>query len=72
MKVIRLDVKGCSRLLARILKGGGGGGGSRKRSSGKPSQFTLLHISICSKLGRNFSNILGFVSTEFVPICFFT
>jgi hypothetical protein len=32
-------------------------GGSRKRSS------------ICSKLGRNFSNTLGFVSTEFVRYC---
>jgi hypothetical protein len=46
--------------------------GSRKRSSGKPLKFTLLHVSICSKLGRNFSNTLGFVSTEFVPLCFFT
>jgi hypothetical protein len=44
-------------------------GGSRKRSSGKPLKFTLLHISICSKLGRNFSNTLGFVSTEFVRYC---
>jgi hypothetical protein len=51
-------------------KGGGGGGGSRKRSSGKPLKFTLLHTSICSKLVRNFSNTLGFVSTEFVPLCF--
>ena len=40
----------------------GGGGGSRKRSSGKPLKFTLLHVSICSKLVRNFSNTLGFVS----------
>jgi hypothetical protein len=64
------------RLLARVLKEGvqfwynetstvkrmGGGGGSRKRSSGKPLKFTLLHVSICSKLVRNFSNTLGFVS----------
>jgi hypothetical protein len=41
---------------------GGGGGGARKRSSGKPLKFTLLHVSICSKLVRNFSNTLGFVS----------
>ena len=64
------------RLLARVLKegvqfwydtctikgGGGGGGGSRKRSSGKALKFTLLYVSICSKLVRNFSNTLGFVS----------
>jgi hypothetical protein len=63
------------RLLARVLKEGvqfwytntstvkrGGGGVSRKRSSGKPLKFTLLHISICSKLVRNFSDALGFVS----------
>ena len=63
------------RLLARVLKEGvqfwyndtstvrgGGGGGSRKRSSGKPLMFTLLHVSICSKLVRKFSNTLGFVS----------
>ena len=31
-----------------------------------------VHISICSKLVRNFSNTLGFVSIEFVPLCFFT
>jgi hypothetical protein len=37
-----------------------GRGGLRKRSSGKPLKFTLLHISICSKLVRNFS--LGFPS----------
>jgi hypothetical protein len=65
------------RLLARVLKegvqfwyneifivkrgGGGGGGSSRKRSSGKPLKFTLLHVSICSKLVRNFSNKFGFV-----------
>jgi hypothetical protein len=36
---------------------------SRKRSSGKPLKFTLLHVSICSKLVRNFSNTLGFVSS---------
>ena len=35
-----------------------GGGGSRKRSFGKPLKFTLLHVSICSKLFGNF----GFVS----------
>jgi hypothetical protein len=29
-------------------------GGLRKRSSGKPLKFTLLHVSICSKLVRNF------------------
>jgi hypothetical protein len=69
------------RLLARILRGRPilvqryiyrkkGGGVLRKRFSGKPSKFTLLHISICSKLVRNFSNTLGFVSTEFVPLCF--
>jgi hypothetical protein len=64
-----------SRLLARILKEGvqfwyndtstvkgEGGGGSRKRSSGKPLKLTLLDISFCSKLVRNFSNTLGFVS----------
>jgi hypothetical protein len=63
------------RLLARVLKEGvqfwnnetstvkrGGGGGERKRSSGKPLKFMLLHVSICSKLVRNFSNTLGFVS----------
>ena len=61
------------RLLARVLKEGvqfwyndtstvkGGGGGARKRSSGKPLKFVLLHVSICSKLVRNFSNTLGFV-----------
>jgi hypothetical protein len=38
------------------------GGGLRKRSSGKPLKFTLLHVSISSKLVRNFSNTLGFVS----------
>jgi hypothetical protein len=54
-----------------IYRKGGGGGGWRKRSSGKPLKFTLLHISICSKFVRNFSNTLGFVSTEFVPPCFF-
>ena len=67
-----------AKLLARVLKdgvqfwyndtstvkGGGGGGGEgwRKRSSGKSLKFTLLHISICSKLVRNFSNTHGFVS----------
>ena len=40
---------------------GGGGVASRKCSSGKPLKFTLLHVSICSKLVRNFSNTLGFV-----------
>jgi hypothetical protein len=30
-------------------------------------KFTLLHVSICSKLVRNFSNTL-----DFVPLCFFT
>jgi hypothetical protein len=42
--------------------GGGGGGGSRKRLSGNLN-FTLLiiHVSICSKLVRNFSTTLGFV-----------
>ena len=46
-------------------EGGGvfrGGGGFEKRSSGKPLKFTLLHVSICSMLVRNFSNTLGFVS----------
>jgi hypothetical protein len=43
--------------------GGGGGRGSRKRSSGKPLKFTLRHISICSKLVRNFLNALGFYLT---------
>jgi hypothetical protein len=37
-------------------------GGLRKHSFGKPLKFTLLHISICSKLVRNFLNTLGFVS----------
>jgi hypothetical protein len=32
------------------------------RPSGKPLKFTLLHVSICSKFVRNFSNTLGFVS----------
>jgi hypothetical protein len=62
------------RLLARVLKEGvqfwyndtstvkKGGGGSRNRSSGKPLKFTLLHVSICSKLVRSFSNTFGFVS----------
>jgi hypothetical protein len=36
--------------------GGGGGGCSGKCSSGKPLKFMLLHVSICSKLVRNFSN----------------
>ena len=40
----------------------GGGGGSRKCSSGKPLKLMLLHVSICSKLVRNFSNTLGFAS----------
>jgi hypothetical protein len=69
------------RLLTRVLKEGvqfwyndtstvkGGGGASRKRSSGKPLKFTLIHVSICSKLIRNFSNIW---LCEFVPLCFFT
>ena len=38
---------------------GRGGGSSRKRSSGKPLKFTLLHVSICSKLIRNFSKHLA-------------
>jgi hypothetical protein len=68
------DLRG--RLLARVLKegvqfwynetstvkGGGGGGGSRKCPSEKPLKFTLLHVSICSKLVQNFSKTLGFVS----------
>jgi hypothetical protein len=33
-----------------------------KTSLWKPLKFTLLHVSICSKLVRNFSNTLGFVS----------
>jgi hypothetical protein len=61
------------RLLARVLKEAvqfwyndtstvkSGGGGLRNRSSGKPLKFTLLHVSICSKLVRNFSNTIGFV-----------
>jgi hypothetical protein len=66
-----------TRLLARVLKEGvqfwyndtstvkkwgGGGGCSRKHSTGKPLKFTLLHVSICSKLVRNLSNTPGFVS----------
>jgi hypothetical protein len=43
-------------------KGGGGGGGFEKTFLGKPLKFTLLRVSICSKLVRNFSNTLGFVS----------
>jgi hypothetical protein len=69
------------RLLARVLKEGvqfwyndtstvKGGVGLRKRSSGKPLNFTLLHVSICSKLVRNFSNTTWLC--EFVPLCFFT
>ena len=61
------------RLLARVLKEGvqfwyndtstvSLRKRSRKRSSGKPLKFTLFHVSICSKLVRNFSNTLGFVS----------
>jgi hypothetical protein len=46
-------------LVQRYIYSKGGGG-----------TITLLHISICSKLVRNFSNTLGFVSTEFVPLCF--
>ena len=48
------------------------GAGFEKTFLWKPLKFMLLHISICSKLVRNFSNTLGFVSTEFVPLCFFT
>jgi hypothetical protein len=62
------------RLLARVLKEGVQfwyndtstvwlRKRSRKRSSGRPLKFTLLHVSICSKLVRNFSNTLGFVSS---------
>jgi hypothetical protein len=63
------DLRG--RLLARVLKEGVQfwynktstvKGGSRKRSSEKPLKFTLLHVSICSKLVQNFSKTLGFVS----------
>jgi hypothetical protein len=32
------------------IKRGEGGGGVEKTSSGKPLKFTLLHVSICSKL----------------------
>jgi hypothetical protein len=32
------------------------------QDSGKPLKCTLLHVSICSKLVRNFSNTLGFMS----------
>ena len=47
-----------------VMGGGGGGGGgwgecSKKRSSGKPLNFKLLHVSICSKLVRNFSKHLA-------------
>ena len=48
-------------LVQRYIYSKGGGGGARKRSSGKPLKFVLLHVSICSKLVRNFSNTLGFV-----------
>ena len=60
------------RLLARVLKEGVQfwyndtstvkRGGLRKHSSGKPLKFALLHVCICSKLVRNVSNTLGFVS----------
>jgi hypothetical protein len=65
-----LWVRDWCRLLARVLKqgdtstvkGGGGGGRFEKTFLWKPLKFTLLHVSICSKLVRNFSNTLGFVS----------
>ena len=54
------------RLLARVVKEGVQfwyfDTSTVKRSSEKPLKFTLLHVSICSKLVRNFSNTLGFVS----------
>jgi hypothetical protein len=48
-------------LVQRYIYSKERGWGSRKCSSGKPLKFTLLHVSICSKLVRNFSNTLGFV-----------
>jgi hypothetical protein len=49
------------------MEGGGGGGGVGGGVENVPLEikslkFTLLHISICSKLVRNFSNTHGFVS----------
>jgi hypothetical protein len=45
-----------------IYSKGAAGGGFEKTFLGKPLKFTLLRVSICSKLVRNFSNTLGFVS----------
>ena len=74
MQAFSQDPKRERPILVRYIfsKAGGGGGGFEKTFLWKPLKFMLLHISICSKLVRNFSNTLGFASTEFVPLCFFT
>jgi hypothetical protein len=72
-----------NRLLARVLKEGVQfwhnntstvkRGGLRKRSSGKPLEFTLLHVSICSKLFQTHlaswvcAAMLLYLTTTFSP-----
>jgi hypothetical protein len=50
-RVLKVVQKGRPILVQRYIYSKGGGGGT----------ITLLHISICSKLVRNFSNTLCFL-----------
>jgi hypothetical protein len=49
--------RGCQILVQQYIHSKGGG--SKKHSSGKPLNFKLLHVIICSKLIPNFSKHLA-------------